>query len=632
MRLYIDLQTGSLVESPNFPNPITTLTVKRGASTEFEVSFLDENRQVIELAENASGALGIKEVGKYDADYIVSALSWEKEGSGETSVYKFSPNFNTIELNALIGHDGTTSNDKVYVELMGEIVWNENGKIFKTKTFTVHVDNDINKGSEENPTSANPAYPAPDAIELQANKGQPNGYPSLDGEGKVPTDQLPDEDINISDVDGLQASLDGKANLTDPRFSDARTPLSHTHSESDITNLTSDLSSKVSTTDPRLSDARTPTAHAASHATGGSDVIPNAASNGNAGLMTGADKAKLESISSAALLVLGQTTNQGMQLQMGLRKVLTANTTYYVATTGSNNNDGLSASTPFLTLQKAINVIGALDLNGKNVTIQIADGTYVENVVFADYVGRFNSNSGQVTISGNATTPSNVILQGINSPAIYCYCAFNPLYVQNLKLQTSGTGFAPCLGIANATCYYSNIVFGPAAANAHIYVENGYCRPYGNWTIAGDAPKHIDCELGGIFYNNYGSRLITISGALTFLTAFIQANNLSCATLFSATFVGDITSGELTIGTTYRIGSVAGGADFTGVGASSNAVGVEFVATGTTPIWGSGNLFIVPVGSRYRVAINSCIYSNGAGANYYPGSIAGSISTNGVYV
>jgi len=46
--------------------------------------------------------------------------------------------------------------------------------------------------------------------------------------------------------------------------------------------------------DSRLSDARPPTAHKDSHITGGDDIIPNAVSGGNSGLMTGADKQNLD--------------------------------------------------------------------------------------------------------------------------------------------------------------------------------------------------------------------------------------------------------------------------------------------------------------------------------------------------
>lgn len=51
-----------------------------------------------------------------------------------------------------------------------------------------------------------------------------------------------------------------------------------------------------------------------------------------------------------------------------------------------------------------------------------------------------------------------------------------------------------------------------------------------------------------------------------------------------------VTSGYLIEGGVYRIKSVAGGADFTTVGASSNTVGVKFTATEINPTWGSGSL------------------------------------------
>lgn len=54
--------------------------------------------------------------------------------------------------------------------------------------------------------------------------------------------------------------------------------------------------------DARLSDSRTPTAHATSHVTGGTDVIASAVPAGNAGLMTGADKTKLDGIATGANL------------------------------------------------------------------------------------------------------------------------------------------------------------------------------------------------------------------------------------------------------------------------------------------------------------------------------------------
>ena len=59
--------------------------------------------------------------------------------------------------------------------------------------------------------------------------------------------------------------------------------------------------------DSRLSDTRTPKAHASTHVTGGTDIIPNAVAGGNSGLMSGADKKKLDdatATNTASKLVL----------------------------------------------------------------------------------------------------------------------------------------------------------------------------------------------------------------------------------------------------------------------------------------------------------------------------------------
>lgn len=56
----------------------------------------------------------------------------------------------------------------------------------------------------------------------------------------------------------------------------------------------------VDDADSRLTNSRSPNTHASSHVTGGSDVINNAVANGNAGLMSGADKAKLDGVEALA--------------------------------------------------------------------------------------------------------------------------------------------------------------------------------------------------------------------------------------------------------------------------------------------------------------------------------------------
>ncbi len=61
----------------------------------------------------------------------------------------------------------------------------------------------------------------------------------------------------------------------------------------------------------------------------------------------------------------------------GSRILLTENTTFYVATTGNDSNNGFTIGTPWLTLQHAVDYIGQnYDAGDNFITIQIADGTY----------------------------------------------------------------------------------------------------------------------------------------------------------------------------------------------------------------------------------------------------------------
>ncbi len=116
----------------------------------------------------------------------------------------------------------------------------------------------------------------------------------------------------------------------------------------------------------------------------------------------------------------------------GYRERLVANRTYYVRTDGSDSNDGLSnsASGAFLTIQKAINVIAALDISTFNVTIQLADGTYSAGAsVGSPWVG-----SGTVTLTGNSGTPANVVLD-VSGTCVQVSGFGSRLSVSNFAMQ-----------------------------------------------------------------------------------------------------------------------------------------------------------------------------------------------------
>ncbi len=66
--------------------------------------------------------------------------------------------------------------------------------------------------------------------------------------------------------------------------------------------------------------------------------------------------------------------------------------------------------------------------------------------------------------------------------------------------------------------------------------------------------------------------------------------------------------GNLTIGVTYKIQGVGGGADFTNVGAPNNDIDTWFVATGTTPnSWGTGGSLSYDLGAPVVTVLENTI-------------------------
>ncbi len=101
------------------------------------------------------------------------------------------------------------------------------------------------------------------------------------------------------------------------------------------------------------------------------------------------------------------------------REVLTADRIYYVDPVGgSDSNTGLSASVPFLTIQKAIDETAALDLGIYDVTIDLwtatGSGTATYSVTTAVQLKKLIG-AGNVTIQGNISDQTSVVITGSSS-------------------------------------------------------------------------------------------------------------------------------------------------------------------------------------------------------------------------
>ena len=124
------------------------------------------------------------------------------------------------------------------------------------------------------------------------------------------------------------------------------------------------------------------------------------------------------------------------------------NQTIYVKTSGNDfTGDGTSAA-PFKTIQKAIDSIPK-DLNNREITINVASGTYAEDVIISGFNGgtlRFSIET--ITISSLTLYESNVILTGTKltiaasgkTYGFYCHRGGNAIVQTNLIVNGSTNG------------------------------------------------------------------------------------------------------------------------------------------------------------------------------------------------
>ncbi|MEI6656827.1 MAG: hypothetical protein WCP45_18830, partial [Verrucomicrobiota bacterium] len=172
MKLYVDLETLELIEGPGFRNPVSSLRFKRGDAGKLVVAFLANGSTHESIGD--PGALeihfGVKPRNRYDVGYLVHTADWTMpDPEADSPVYQCSPSFNTTELDSALQVGSSTGTELSEITLMGEITWREgSGAPTSTRTFIVVVENDVNRGTEGVPESADPAYPAPQDVATHA--------------------------------------------------------------------------------------------------------------------------------------------------------------------------------------------------------------------------------------------------------------------------------------------------------------------------------------------------------------------------------------------------------------------------------------------------------------------------------
>jgi hypothetical protein len=258
------------------------------------------------------------------------------------------------------------------------------------------------------------------------------------------------------------------------------------------------------------------------------------------------------------------------ELDTSKREMLEAARTYYVRTDGNDANTGLvdSAGGAFLTIGQAMTVAKTLDLNGKVLTVQVRSGTYNENVTLPNVVGYWGV--GSCILIGDTTTPTNVVV----SKATLAIISANGISTtwQVKGFSVSSTANWGIVAQNNSVIYLYNMDFA-ACGGAHMVAQNyGSIVISTSYTVSAAGAYHFYTAKKGIIVCR--SMTLTFSGTQAY-SAFCFATSQSYIEADGCTFTG----GTIT-------------------------------------------------GKRYDGFLQSAIYTNGGGANYFPGNAAGAVSAD----
>lgn len=268
--------------------------------------------------------------------------------------------------------------------------------------------------------------------------------------------------------------------------------------------------------------------------------------------------------------------------------ILTANTTIFLAQSGSNTANGLTSGTPLASLQTAWNLLqNSFNANANITTLKLADGTYSGSAILSGPIpgqtGGDNTRAGaindsSVRIVGNTTTPTNVVVTS-TAPlgTINVYAAAR---VAITGMQISNTSGFYDLYSVGSWASTQNIAWGTASAIQAATNSGGFIELYTPYSIVAGSGCHIIAGQGGFVQflgNGLVAATITLVGTPNFSSGFACAQSGYISVSIANSFSGAAT------------------------------------------------------GQRFSVDLNGVIDSGGNGTSYFPGNSAGGISSGGQY-
>ncbi|BEV00062.1 hypothetical protein [Novosphingobium olei] len=246
-----------------------------------------------------------------------------------------------------------------------------------------------------------------------------------------------------------------------------------------------------------------------------------------------------------------------------VREKLTSSRTFYVRTNGNDSNNGLANTSggAFQTLQRAINAAYALDCNGYNVTIQVANGIYNAGMqIFGKLLNAYDNGNQPLRIIGNESSPTSVVINPTNADALRMGDKATALIAgMQLKTTASGSGISAS---DHAYLEMRNVDIGACATET--FQTNAYAvvRAVGPVSVSGGSNSFVHATKRSLV--SFSDQTLTfalggVAGTPVPFGTYLWGINDASVHLDSGTIVGKATGGiTVHIGGTLQVSSTTG--------------------------------------------------------------------------
>lgn len=232
--------------------------------------------------------------------------------------------------------------------------------------------------------------------------------------------------------------------------------------------------------------------------------------------------------------VEGTPINKALFDSIAADQGLAAAKTVYVAASGSNTLGDGSSTSPYATIAKALSTLPK-NLNGFDVNIHVATGTYNEDVSVSGFFG------GNIILSGasggSITIKSLTVKDGAS------------LHISsNISMGVSGSaGTAGIVVQQGKLLSFATNVFVTAAQNIGVYVARGGFAMFGNLGVSNSKTIAVQATSGATVYidsllgtNNSGIAIQSGNGALV----GFNSKSIAASATFLTMYGGRIYTGS----------------------------------------------------------------------------------------